>query len=356
MRLLLSLALVILSPVITSVGPCSCCFVIFDLLAFVIVHTLHHLESLLTISLIDLIIYLEGRSCISEFVRFNRISLTGFPAQSVGSSNTDVLDLPCLLVLITRTSQSRQHGFGFATIVVASYGISAEGITIARQRGHVVMTIVQPFTGQLLLQLLDFRLPKFHVFEYMCVHGNSGNRNVECIGESSHGSNNLEILLCQVVFLVGPVQEHCACEKPPRCDLCKIFGHVHDHCPKKVLIPPTVVTSNVATPTVEKTNGGFQTVGKKKKKGKSKSTNGGQFGGHSIKQIVRYEPKATTSAPKKGVNNVGNASKSSSMLKTFVTSTKKGNITTSNMYDESANLFQSTKTSRSSSTFTAVAG
>ncbi|GJZ16770.1 ribonuclease H-like domain-containing protein [Tanacetum coccineum] len=39
-----------------------------------------------------------------------RISLTGFPAQSVGSSNTDVLDSPCLLVLITGTSQSRQHG------------------------------------------------------------------------------------------------------------------------------------------------------------------------------------------------------------------------------------------------------
>ncbi|GJT46421.1 hypothetical protein Tco_0955136 [Tanacetum coccineum] len=33
----------------------------------------------------------------------------GFPAQSVGSSNTDVLDSPCLLVLITETSQSRQH-------------------------------------------------------------------------------------------------------------------------------------------------------------------------------------------------------------------------------------------------------
>ncbi|GKC53257.1 hypothetical protein Tco_1076002 [Tanacetum coccineum] len=38
-----------------------------------------------------------------------RISLTGFPAQSVGSSNTVVLDLPCLLVLITGMSQSRQH-------------------------------------------------------------------------------------------------------------------------------------------------------------------------------------------------------------------------------------------------------
>ncbi|GJV01275.1 hypothetical protein Tco_1334844 [Tanacetum coccineum] len=42
-------------------------------------------------------------------INIQRISLTGFPAQSVGSSNTDVLDLPCLLVLITGTSQSRQH-------------------------------------------------------------------------------------------------------------------------------------------------------------------------------------------------------------------------------------------------------
>ncbi|GJX09594.1 hypothetical protein Tco_0199453 [Tanacetum coccineum] len=40
----------------------------------------------------------------------SKSSLTGFPAQSVGSSNTDVLDSPCLLVLITGTSQSRQHG------------------------------------------------------------------------------------------------------------------------------------------------------------------------------------------------------------------------------------------------------
>ncbi|GJT91540.1 hypothetical protein Tco_1080385, partial [Tanacetum coccineum] len=38
-----------------------------------------------------------------------RISLIGFPAQSVGSSNTYVSDSPCLLVLITRTSQSKQY-------------------------------------------------------------------------------------------------------------------------------------------------------------------------------------------------------------------------------------------------------
>ncbi|GKB14373.1 zinc knuckle CX2CX4HX4C containing protein, partial [Tanacetum coccineum] len=120
--------------------------------------------------------------------------------------------------------------------------------------------------------------------------------------------------------------------KPPRCDQCKIFGHVQDHCPKKVLITPSVVTSNVATPTIEKTNYGFQTVGKKKKKDKSKSTNGGQFGGHMVKQTVRYEPKAITSIPKKETTNVGNASKSSSMLKTTITSTMNDNIPVSNPY------------------------
>ncbi|GJU63196.1 zinc knuckle CX2CX4HX4C containing protein [Tanacetum coccineum] len=160
--------------------------------------------------------------------------------------------------------------------------------------------------------------------------------------------------------------------KPPRCDLCKIFGHVQDHCPKKVSITPSVVTSNVATPTVEKANDGFQTVGKKKKKkGKSKSTNGGQFDGHPVKQTVRYEPKATTSAPNKGTTNVGSASKSSTILKTTVTSTMNDNIPVSNpystldeeseeevenMYDESTNLHQSKKTGGSSSTFTVAAG
>ncbi|GKD30402.1 hypothetical protein Tco_1241180 [Tanacetum coccineum] len=70
-------------------------------------------------------------------------------------------------------------------------------------------------------------------------------------------------------------------------------------------------------------------VGKKKKrKGKSKSTNGGQFVGPSVKQNVRYELKVTTSAPKKGVTNVGNSSKSSSTLKTTGASSKNDNIIT----------------------------
>ncbi|GJZ64108.1 hypothetical protein Tco_0620529 [Tanacetum coccineum] len=90
-----------------------------------------------------------------------------------------------------------------------------------------------------------------------------------------------------------------------------------------VLSPTTIVTSNIITPAVEKTNDGFQTAGKKKKKkGKSKSTNDGQFVGPSVKQNFWYKPKVTTSAPKKGATNVGNASKSSSMLKTSTSSEK----------------------------------
>ncbi|GJS06184.1 retrovirus-related pol polyprotein from transposon TNT 1-94 [Tanacetum coccineum] len=42
-------------------------------------------------------------------VQFRGTSLTGFPAQSVGSSNAIALDSPYLLVLITGASQSRQH-------------------------------------------------------------------------------------------------------------------------------------------------------------------------------------------------------------------------------------------------------
>nr|GEY54954.1 Gag-Pol polyprotein [Tanacetum cinerariifolium] len=101
--------------------------------------------------------------------------------------------------------------------------------------------------------------------------------------------------------------------------------------------------------------------GKKKRKGKSKSTNGGQFVCPSVKPNYRYEPKENTSSSKKGVTDVGNASKSSSMLKTTDTYSKNDNIITSNsysalndededeeedvenVYDEMANLFPNTK-------------
>ncbi|GJS73303.1 hypothetical protein Tco_1000682 [Tanacetum coccineum] len=105
--------------------------------------------------------------------------------------------------------------------------------------------------------------------------------------------------------------------RPHRCDICKIFGHIQDHCPKRW-----------------------------------------------------YEPKVAPSEPKKGATNVGNTSKLSSMLKSTGTFSKKGNITTSNsysalkneeedeqhvenIYDESANLFPNSKIIESSS-FTAA--
>ncbi|GJT53586.1 zinc knuckle CX2CX4HX4C containing protein [Tanacetum coccineum] len=163
--------------------------------------------------------------------------------------------------------------------------------------------------------------------------------------------------------------------RPPRCDECKIFGHVHDQCPKMVVSPPIVATPNVVntstvvTPTVE--NDGFQAVGKKKKKGKPKTSNSGQFVGPSIHQNFRYEPKASTSAPTK-VANVGNVSISSSLLKDKVTFSHQDNITSSNsfsalnvedeeeeeevekIYDETANLFNTKASGRSS--FTTAVG
>nr|GEX17812.1 hypothetical protein [Tanacetum cinerariifolium] len=125
---------------------------------------------------------------------------------------------------------------------------------------------------------------------------------------------------------------------PPRCDICKICGHVHEHCPKKVVNPPIVTTYNVFTPTVEKTNDGFQTVGKKKKrKGKSKSTNGGQFAGPST--IGKYSKKDHLSM--------------SNSFSTLNDEEKDNEEDVENVYDESANLIQNTKDGGSSS-FTPV--
>nr|GEX79653.1 retrotransposon protein [Tanacetum cinerariifolium] len=51
----------------------------------------------------------NGGNAIFESNLCGNIIGKGFPAQSVGSSSTKVSDSPCLLVLITGTSQSRQH-------------------------------------------------------------------------------------------------------------------------------------------------------------------------------------------------------------------------------------------------------
>ncbi|GJS51311.1 zinc knuckle CX2CX4HX4C containing protein [Tanacetum coccineum] len=153
-----------------------------------------------------------------------------------------------------------------------------------------------------------------------------------------------------------------------RCCTIGISSLTEDDFTKKTIC----VEYEWSPPIVIYTNDGFQTVGKKKKrKGKSQSINGGQFAGPSVKQSLRYEPKASTNAPKKVVTNVSNASKSSSMLKNVGTTSKKDNIATSNsysalyeeekdednvenMYDESASLFTNTKTDGSSSFTTAA--
>ncbi|GJX30921.1 hypothetical protein Tco_0240776 [Tanacetum coccineum] len=129
--------------------------------------------------------------------------------------------------------------------------------------------------------------------------------------------------------------------RPPDVITCNIFG-LFKICPKKVVSPPIVATSNVVTPNVEKTNDGFQTVGKKKKR-----------------KVQRRELLW------------GYMSQSTPMLKTIGNSSKKDNLSMSNsfsalnkeedeedvenVYDESANLIQNTKAGGSSS-FTDVVG
>ncbi|GJS45344.1 zinc knuckle CX2CX4HX4C containing protein [Tanacetum coccineum] len=108
----------------------------------------------------------------------------------------------------------------------------------------------------------------------------------------------------------------------------------------RVASPHVVTTLNVVASTVEKTNDGFQTVGKKKKrKGKSKSTIGGQFAGPSVKQTT------IENLPKKD-----NFSTSNSF--SALNDEKEDDEEVENVYDESANLF---KTGGRSS-FTTAAG
>ncbi|GJS45975.1 zinc knuckle CX2CX4HX4C containing protein [Tanacetum coccineum] len=168
-----------------------------------------------------------------------------------------------------------------------------------------------------------------------------------CLIEVSSEVNLMDVVTIGIPYLIGEdfTKETIRVEyewRPPRCDVCKIWS--------------------CSRPMSQKG------VGKKKKrKGKFKSNNGGQFVGPSVKQTVRYEPKATTNTPKKGATNKGNESIPSSLMKNWGNYLNKDNITSSNsffalnveeedevenVYDETANLF--TKTGRSS--FTAAAG
>ncbi|GJR20589.1 zinc knuckle CX2CX4HX4C containing protein [Tanacetum coccineum] len=172
----------------------------------------------------------------------------------------------------------------------------------------------------------------------MCNESSGRSSFARCLIEVNSEADLVDVVTIGIQSLFGDgfIKETIRVEyewRPSRCDICKIFGHSHDYCPKRVMTPPIVTTSNVITPTVEKTNDDFQTVGKKKKrKGKSKSTNAGQFTGPSVKHNVRYEPKATTTTPMKGATYKGNTSQSSSMLKTTGNSSKKDNLFMSNSF------------------------
>ncbi|GKD93826.1 hypothetical protein Tco_1373663 [Tanacetum coccineum] len=78
--------------------------------------------------------------------------------------------------------------------------------------------------------------------------------------------------------------------KLPRCETCKIFGHVHDQCPKYITVTPT--------PIVEKSNDGFQMVVNKKKNDKASSNISVKFSGQSVKSNVKYMPKASSGISK----------------------------------------------------------
>ncbi|GKE38728.1 hypothetical protein Tco_1462133, partial [Tanacetum coccineum] len=109
--------------------------------------------------------------------------------------------------------------------------------------------------------------------------------------------------------------------------------------------PSIVTTSNVVTLTVKKTDDGFQTVSKKKKrKGKSKSTNDGQFAGPSIKQNTTGISSKKDNIP---------MSNSYSVLNDDDEEEEEKEEDVENVYDETAKLFTNTD---GSSSFTADVG
>ncbi|GJU68162.1 reverse transcriptase domain-containing protein [Tanacetum coccineum] len=85
-------------------------------------------------------------------VQFRRTSLTRFPAQSVRSSNAVALDSPYLLVLITGTSQSRQHSFQFITGILK--GVSTLNV-LAIITWIMRRTLSIPFYNVILLLLVS---------------------------------------------------------------------------------------------------------------------------------------------------------------------------------------------------------
>ncbi|GJX25452.1 hypothetical protein Tco_0231748 [Tanacetum coccineum] len=116
---------------------------------------------------------------------------------------------------------------------------------------------------------------------------------------------------------------------------------VHDHCPKKdgessILF----LLQMLFLLCLRRSNVGSKWWVKRERKGKFKSTNSGKFASPSIKETVRFEPKVTPRAPKKGATNVSNPSKSSSMWKTADTSPKKLKDDMRKAYEECNDISQ----------------
>ncbi|GKB45774.1 hypothetical protein Tco_0896527, partial [Tanacetum coccineum] len=95
--------------------------------------------------------------------------------------------------------------------------------------------------------------------------------------------------------------------KPPRCDLCKIFGHIHDQCPKNSTVIPIVEMMS---------NDGFYTVVNNRKKGTTGSVdtncsavNVGKATWQPIKSNVRFQPNAHGDSSKNGALNVSTFAK-----------------------------------------------
>ncbi|GKC73080.1 hypothetical protein Tco_1118963 [Tanacetum coccineum] len=91
-----------------------------------------------------------------SFVQFRRTSLTGFPAQSIRSSNAIALDSPYLLVLITGTSQSRQH-VDVAIVVLSSVAIVEEGKATVVKEG-VISTFAEVIEDRVSVKGEDFAI------------------------------------------------------------------------------------------------------------------------------------------------------------------------------------------------------
>ncbi|GKA21334.1 hypothetical protein Tco_0701323 [Tanacetum coccineum] len=104
--------------------------------------------------------------------------------------------------------------------------------------------------------------------------------------------------------------------KPPRCEQCKIFGHVYDQCPK----------SATTIPTVDTTNDGFQTVVNKRKSGKNSLNTVHTSSKKQPAKVVNIPSSSYTSATaKKG---------------SLKAPTSSSNIPTSNPYDLLSQKFE----------------